>query len=128
MAICLILGGCVTSRRSNGTVFGAVDDVAAVDPAFRPGMEFLSGFDLPQAGDLWQPDDWTLLGIKVSHGDKRDVWFVRLSTLPPRTGPHGEALPQHPREYVAPFAMGSVKAHTKSRLSSWRRPAWRRGR
>lgn len=115
-ALCLILiafsaGGCTTKR--TGPVFGAVNELAEIDPSFRPGMEFLSGFDVPQAGETWQPDDWVLLGIKVTHEDQSNVWFVRMSTLPPRIDSDGKPIPQRVREFTVPFGVGAVKPRTR---------------
>jgi hypothetical protein len=52
-----------------------------------------------------------LLGIKASHGQEHDVWFVRLSTLPPHDDqPAGEAAT---RQFSLPFGVGPVKGGTK---------------
>lgn len=111
MLIGLSAGGCAGKRAE--PVFGAVNELAEVDPSFQPGIEFLAGLDNAPAGDSWQPDDWILLGLKLSHDDQQSVWFVRISTLPPKTDAEGHPLPARVREFCMPFGLGSIKPRTR---------------
>jgi hypothetical protein len=52
------------------------------DPDFAPGLTILSGFDTPRHGHAWGPGIHALLGIKVTNGSRRDVWFIHLESQP----------------------------------------------
>jgi hypothetical protein len=114
--ICLILiglsaGGCVSKRAEPD--FGAVNDLAEFDPSFQPGIDHLADLDCTQTSEFWKPEDWILLGLKLTHDDQQSVWFVRISTLPPKTDANGVPLPMRAREFYIPIGMGSIKPRTR---------------
>jgi hypothetical protein len=82
------------------------------DPAFSRGPSILAGFDPPKQEASWEADAWALLGVKVEHDGSSDVWYVRLSSLPPRTDDQGRTEPLKPRRFTVPISAGSVKGGT----------------
>jgi hypothetical protein len=77
------------------------------------GLGLLSGLDQPQRSGNWQPEDWVLLGVKVSHeGIEDEVWFVRLSTLPERS-PDGSLEERILQNFSVPFGVGVIKTNAK---------------
>lgn len=98
---------------SASTAFDAPSSAWTLDPLFRMGMTILSGFDEPRQRSDWEPDDWVLLGIKVARGEETDVWFVRISTLPPRPSTDEVISDEPPLEkFKIPFSAGSIKQGT----------------
>ena len=111
---CLLLAGCSSPPlMPAASTFAPVDDSPNVDPSFKLGLEILSGFDQPQTNADWQSDDWLLLGVKVDAANTKEsnVWFVRLSTLPPKATPPTTSAPaaSATQEFKIPFGIGSVK-------------------
>jgi len=117
-AFLLVLAACSAPPMgsTSESVFSEPADVTNIDPCFRFGLGILSGFDTPNADTAWEPHDWMLLGIKITHGDKTDVWFVRLTTLPNEMDNNGNELPPQFRNFVAPATMGDVKRGEKFRV------------
>lgn len=113
---CLLLAGCSSPPlMPAASTFAPVNESLNVDPSFKLGLDILSGFDQPHADAAWQSDDWVLLGVKVDTADTKqsNVWFVRLSTLPPRviapTQANSRAVGSAEQEFKVPFGLGTVK-------------------
>jgi len=117
-AFLLVLAACSAPPMGSNpeSAFRESPDLAAIDPCFRFGLGILSGFDAPISDTDWEPHNWMLLGIKVTHGEQTNVWFVRLTTLAEEFDERGRELPPQFRNFVAPVAMGDVKRGEKFRV------------
>jgi len=68
-----------------------------IDPAFAAGLPTLkqaAGFiEDPQSSTDWKPNLQLLVGVKAVEGSKRTIYFVQLTTLPPRATNSGPWQP-----------------------------------
>jgi hypothetical protein len=99
-------GGCAASRLP-ADLFDDQHEIVAPDPSFQPGMEYLTITNDTPDGSWQRADDWVLLGVKVSHHGRDDVWFVRISTHSPPASDSPRFKP-----FVVPLNIGSLKART----------------
>ena len=111
--IMIVLDGCTV--RPNGpasTALAPIRESAPLDPSFTHGFGVLSAMFNPRPTDVDNVSDWVLLGVKVTRESQDEVWFVRLSTVPPRQPKGGQKI-SLTREFSVPFGIGSVKSGTK---------------
>jgi hypothetical protein len=114
LTVCLLLlGGCAMPPGGmNPGTFSAQPAMFEVDPLFKPGMLLLTADTQPKSPAASAADDWVLLGIKVTHEDQQDVWFVRLSGLPVNALSDRPVSPTT-KEFSVPFGVGPVKTGEK---------------
>ena len=113
--VCILfaLDGCNTPPAGPAATSCAPIADALVDPSFKTGFGILSGMFAPQAASSENAGDSLLLGVKVTDGQQDDIWFVRLSMLPPRPVEDTQVAADTSREFSVPFGIGAVKTGTK---------------
>jgi hypothetical protein len=124
----LMLAGCAAPAAMSTTSFPPVEVAAAavaaveplpvaekvpsfqVDPAFRTGVERMRSGD---GGDwLWgnqDGHDWALLGVELTNGGTKDVWFVRLA----QTNTDEDSQAPRIQEFRVPAAVGAIRRGTR---------------
>jgi hypothetical protein len=112
--VLIVLDGCAAPPSGPAsTALAPIRENAPLDPSFKQGFGVLSAMFNPRPAEIDKISDWVLLGVKVTKDDHDEVWFVRLSTLPPRDSKTAQASSRFTREFSVPFGIGSVKSGTK---------------
>ncbi|MHC5024470.1 MAG: hypothetical protein ACYTGG_11275 [Planctomycetota bacterium] len=85
--LAMSLAGCeAIPLEPAGVAWEAGPAIESLDADFAAGTTILSGFDSPVTDRHdWNADLQLLLGVKLERGERRRVWFVRLSTAVPDT-------------------------------------------
>jgi hypothetical protein len=111
--VLVVFDGCAAppSTGPASTALAPIRENVTLDPSFKHGFGVLSAMFNPRPVEIDKVTDWVLLGVKVTKEDQDDVWFVRLSTLPPRGIKDAKAT--FSREFSVPFGIGNVKSGTK---------------